>query len=56
MKQITIVFFNHNMFSATGETDKPSIVIDLTDEQIAKIKKAAGNTLDVLSIHPVINK
>ncbi len=51
--KIIIVFFNSGMFNATGESDKPAIEIDLTEDQIELINKQQKLGRDVLSIHPV---
>lgn len=53
MKEIAIVFFNQGMFAATGESDKPVLVIKLTEEQQKEIDKYK---MEVLSIHPIIQK
>ncbi len=56
MEEITFVLYNFNMFAATGESEKPTFDLKLTDEQISIIKDKLKD-YQILSIHPkLINK
>lgn len=50
IQQIVITLFNHSMFSATGESDKPAFIIELTAEQSAIIKEWANKGYSILAI------
>lgn len=52
--ELSIVLFNEPMFAATGETDKPSIILKLTEEQQKVINAHLEKRLSILSIHPII--
>ncbi len=52
--ELTIILFNTAMFAATGESDKPSIILKLTEEQSDQIRNQLKKGLDVLSIHPIL--
>lgn len=49
--RLGIVFFNENMFKATGESDKPFTVLELTPEQQKQIAKMYSKGYSILSIH-----
>lgn len=50
-KKLGIVFFNEDMFRATGESDKPFTVLELTADQQKQLEKHYGNGYSILSIH-----
>lgn len=53
-EEIAITFFNHAMFSATGESDKYVVVLNLTKEQIELIDSHSQKGCMILYINPVV--